>query len=301
MQERSKINWNAIWGNLALFTGLPFRFHKGKYYAKCYADGTAHKRRDKTVATFKKGKIMIIEQGGFYDDLITWMKTYGSYANDREIFKALEEESGNGIVAPEYTPPPRIYVYRKFMNHTLGLYSDSLYRFLCTLFPEDRVRKVFDLYHVGSSGDNNDVVYWFVNEKNQICHDKRIAYKNDGHRDKDEWPYRFFKQDKGFTGLTYFGMHLVPNYEGEIYLVESEKTALLFYLMYGKLCLATGGSNCLLQTDRKFILLPDYDKAGKQWITKGGIEWWNSYENIQIGEDIGDTIIRERIKNLHSK
>lgn len=299
MKEKSDINWNAIWGNLAEFTGLPFKFHKGKYRASCYADGTPHKRCNKTVATFRKGKITIIEQGNFCDDLISWMKEYGNYANDREIFQALEEESGNGLDIPEWTPPPRIYVYRKFMNQTLGLHSDSLYRFLCTLFSPEKVKRAFDLYHVGSFGQ--DVVYWFINEKNEICHDKRMAYKEDGHRDKDTFPYKFFKQEKGFTGTTYFGMHLVADYEGDIYLVESEKTALLFYLMYGKLCLATGGSNCLLQTKIKPILLPDYDEAGKKWIEKGGIEWWNSYENIQIGDDIGDAIIRKRIKFLHNK
>lgn len=295
MSAKSKINWNAIWGNLANFTGLPFISHKGKYRAKCYADGTPSKRKDKTVAKYVKGKITIIEQGGFADDLIEWMKTYGNYENDRAIFKALEDESGNGLDIPEYTPPPLIYVYRKFMDQTLGLYSDSLYRFLCTLFDESKVRHAFDLYHVGSFGQ--DVVYWFEDEKGRICSDKRMTYKEDGHRDKEEYPYKFFQQEKGFHGLTYFGMHLVPDYEGEIYLVESEKTALLFYLMYGKLCLATGGSNNLLQKSG-FTLLPDYDKAGMRWIELGGVKWWEHYENIEEGDDIGDAIISKRIKDL---
>lgn len=295
MSEKSKINWNAIWGNLANFTGLPFKLHKGKYRANCYADGTISKRKDKTIAKYVRGKITIIEQGDFHDDLIEWMRTYGNYENDRAIWKALEDESGNGLDIPEHIPPSRIYVYKKFMTQTLGLYSDSLYRFLCTLFDERKVRQVFDLYNVGSFG--LDVVYWFRDEKGNICYDKRMAYKEDGHRDKDKFPYKFFKQDTGFTGRTYFGMHLTPNYKGKIYLVESEKTALLFYLMYGKLCLATGGSNNLLPKSG-FTLLPDYDKAGMKWIEKGGVKWWEHYENIKEGWDIGDAIISKRIKDL---
>jgi len=301
MNRNNNINWDSIWAKLPEITGLPFKFHRGKYYANCYANGTKHKRRDKTVATFKKGKIRIIEQGGFSDDLVEWMLLYGNYSSYKDVYRALGNESKGYIVPPKHIEPPRIYVYYKYMNISLHKYNDTLYRFFCTLFDAKQVRAAYDLYNIGSF--NDDTIFWYVDRQKRICHDKRLKYKSDGHRDKETFPYKFFKQDKGFAGKCYFGDHLLNDTKDDIYLVESEKTAILFYLYYGKICLASGGSNCLMYRTDHLIRLPDYDLAGCDWIESNSMLWWNYYPDIEInvGDDIGDVIIKLKKVKLNKK
>jgi hypothetical protein len=124
------------------------------------------------------------------------------------------------------------------------------------------------------------------------------------HRDREIAPGRMFKKSKGYNSYGLFGEHLIPTHGGgNVYVVESEKTALLGALYYGKgLWLACGGKNNLRACGVKdgWKILPDVD-AFKTWKNAFGnacVEWWRGYDGMEIGEkwDIGDLIVERLIK-----
>lgn len=295
----SSIKYSSIFANLPRFTGLPLRQKGRRYEGQCYYNGSKHKsRRDKLVCYMKGGKIWMCEQGEQPIDLWFWMLEYGGYKTDLEVGNALRQESGCNLDIPEFIEPEPRYVYESTMNKTLYKYSDDLFLWLCTLFPRKDVKRAYDTYKVGSLG--KDVCFWMIKKDGSIGHDKIMSYDPTTGK-RQGFPRRRFKLDHGFTSAPLFGGHLL-NTDRKIYAVESEKTAILFYLYYGKICVATSSASCLNKTDPSHILLGDYDKAGSRWWESGGIDWWNHYnEEISEGEDIGDLIVKKRLKILASK
>ena len=289
-----EINYNSIYANLPSFTGLPIHAKGRRYIGQCYYSGQRHKsRRDKLTCYMKGGKIWLVEQGEQPIDLWFWMLEYGGYSSDLEVGNALREESGNTVDIPAFVEPEPKYVYESTMNKTLHKYSDTLFTWLCKLFPQKAVKEAYDLYKIGSIGD--EVCFWMIKSDGRIGHDKIMKYDPEtGKRDKNKLPCRRFKVDHGFTSAPLFGGHLVDKFkDSKIYAVESEKTAILFYLYYGKICVATSSASCLNKTDPSHILLGDYDKAGSRWWESGGIDWWHYYkEEISEGDDIGDVIVK---------
>ncbi len=309
MHKRMKdINYYSIFDRLDKVTGLPFKRKGRKWHSASYVDGTPHKRWDKTTSYMKGGKIIIVEQGSPAIDI--WQMFSDRGMTDLQVGNFLRSETDSNYVTPAFVEPPTSYVYNSCMNKTLHKYSDNLFKFLCTLFPVSRVKEAYDLYKVGSRGDNP--VFWCINKEGQIGHDKEMPYiLSTGKRDKRMTmtedgreimlnpPKRVYKTKYGFTSTPAFGEHLLKKYSSEkVYCVESEKSALLFFLMYRKLCLGLGGSSCLFKAPEDSILLGDKDDAGYRWLEKGAIKWWESYEvPTEDGDDIGDVIIKLR-KNL---
>ena len=302
-----KINYSELFETLDKVMGLPLKRKGRKWYGKCKLDGSLHGRWDK-VSCFmgRTGKIKVIEQGGFSADLYEYIKVYMN-KTDLEAGNYLRDHCTTDYVTPEWIEPEVKYVYNSSMNKTLWKYNDNLFKFLCTLFPESRVRKAYNLYKVGSRGVNP--VFWCINKEGQIGHDKEMPYVlSTGKRDKSTTlnrdgreimanpPKRVYKTKFGYSSTPAFGEHLLKQYSSEqVYCVESEKTALLFYLMYGKLCLGLGGSGCLFKAPKGSILLGDKDEAGLKWLEAGGLKWWDSYDvPVEEGDDIGDVIIKLR-------
>jgi hypothetical protein len=175
----------------------------------------------------------------------------------------------------------------------MGKYSDTLFSWLCTVFPEQEVINAYDLYNVGSDGLKT--IFWYKNFIGKYCFDKVMTYKNDGHRDKAKVPGRTFMLRDGYTDRCFFGEHLLEDWRKENFVVESEKTALILYLYSGRKTIATGGSSCLASVGKGSILLPDYDKAGDTWSDWGKVsDWWNRFKDVQEGDDIGDSIIKKK-------
>ena len=169
----------------------------------------------------------------------------------------------------------------------------SLFRWMCGLFPEERVREVWDKYNVTTDSHGN-CVFWYVDQDGRILYDKRILYKEDGHRDKDFFPGRQFRVADGYTGRCYFGA-CVPDDGKKAFIVESEKSALLASLYYGgRRFLATGGKGNLREIEPNMMLVPDMD-ARMEWEEKGEVwPWWEKW-GIPVSEipdhaDIGDLI-----------
>jgi hypothetical protein len=122
-----------------------------------------------------------------------------------------------------------------------------------------------------------------------------MKYLGDGHRDKSFGGSRKFKTAEGYTARPMYGAQLISESK-EVYVVESEKTALLLRLESGKCVVATGGKGNLRDLDERFKLLPDMD-AIEEWREKGEVvEWWKGWAGAGEKCDIGDLIVERREK-----
>lgn len=160
---------------------------------------------------------------------------------------------------PEPEPPTQ-YISREMLTLSLGK-SNTFIEYLHTLFNDDTVKRLVDIYKIGTSKDGW-CVFWQIDDEQRIRTGKLIKYKPDGHRDKDlhaNWVHsrlniRPIKQ-------CLFGLHLVDDSK-PIGLVESEKTAVI---MAGKLpnfiwvsCGSSGNTSQAYDIrGRKVVVFPD--------------------------------------------
>lgn len=267
-----------------------------------YLNGDRHSyRKDKIKVFISRGSVWVSEEGGRCVSLPQWLIEFGGAADYKEAMKMINGQ------------PQVLEWHREFREKKQELrYVDadvlsgakawplekcSLFRWMCGMFPEDRVREVWDRYNVTTDSHGN-CVFWYVDQDGRILYDKRILYKEDGHRDKDFFPGRQFRVADGYTGRCYFGA-CIPDDGKKAFIVESEKSALLASLYYGgRRFLATGGKGNLREIEPNMMLVPDMD-ARMEWEEKGEVwPWWDKW-GIPIGEipdhaDIGDMIVAKK-------
>lgn len=316
MSKHIDVDYDKCFELIPQITKLPFKRKGDKWYAKCSINGSEHERWDKLVALRDSTNgIVILEQGGDRMQLYKWLQAYGGCRDGREAYHVLKEQSSCDIVVPHPPPPPPplkfVYstvMYRDIRN--IGTVKDNLFLWLVSMFSYESVVRAYKLYNTAPFELKNGKLatsFWYVGINGSICHDKIMAYKEDGHRDKAIYPIRRFKSDAGFRGKAFFGEHLIPQANqlavsnpDKVYVVESEKTALMMFLTYNRLCIATGGSNCDSNIKPEWILLPDYDDAGQRWLDKYPsqcVKWWDYYPFAKNGWDMGD-VIEYNIKKL---
>ena len=121
-------------------------------------------------------------------------------------------------------------------------------------------------------------IWWQIDEQGHVRSGKQIAYKADGHRDKNRPPGWIHSAVRGvFPADEYeyvgclFGLHLVARHPGAtVCLVESEKSAVVcsaFFPMEERVWVASGGLTHvnaatlapLLRARRKITAYPDHD------------------------------------------
>ena len=103
-----------------------------------------------------------------------------------------DETTRSACNAPALTGTPSINRggVNNYLSHmsTLGTQTRSnknhLARWLCTLFPENRVAEVLVHYRTGSTHDGR-IIYWQIDERGQVRAGKVMAYNPDGHRRKE--------------------------------------------------------------------------------------------------------------------
>lgn len=265
-----------------------------------YLNGDLHPyRREKLKVFISRGSVWVAEEGGRCISLPQWLIEFGGAADFKDALKMIKGESQainwshevRQMVAPQlrYVDAEVLAGAKRY-----PLESCPLFRWMCTLFPEAEVRKAWDLYNVTTDSHGN-AVYWYVNQDGKILYDKRILYKSDGHRDKSFFPGRQYRVAEGYTGRCYFGAN-VPSDGRKTFICESEKSAILGALYYGRRFLATGGKSNLRDIDLDMMLCPDMDARAK-WEEKGPVwEWWKKWpagEAVPDHADIGDLIERK--------
>lgn len=146
-------------------------------------------------------------------------------------------------------------------------------------------------YFVGTSTATDTygwTIWWQIDDQMRVRTGKLMAYKSDGHRNKDiKYSFNFvhsllakagkWDPDKAEFRSCLFGLHLVDVFQkAEVCIVESEKTALIcsaFTDPAKRLWMATAGKSQLTRRqlqpliDRKryIVLYPDYD-GYDEWV-----------------------------------
>ena len=262
-----------------------------------YLTGEQHSyRRDKMKVAIYNGDIWVHEEGGVSQSLATWLVNNGRATDYREAYRILDCK-GKPLDVQRFFEKRKVvasYVPKSVVKSMaeLDLRKCPLFRWMCTLFPEDRVREVWKMYNV-TTDSKGLAVFWYSDSEGRIAYDKRVAYKEDGHRDKSFGGTREYRTSDGFTARPYFGAHLAS--DECVNVVESEKSALLGALAYGGVWLACGGKNNLKDVANA-KLYPDYD-AREEWSHKGSVvEWWQGWHECGETSDIGD-LIEWKVKN----
>lgn len=279
-------------------TGLELTRHGNKWQGGYYLNGDTHPfRRDKLKVVMWKNGIWLFEEGGEGMSLENWLQQRGIARDYRDALKIIEGESvgfkWDGKVREKhksglYVTPDVLMGAKQY-----DLQKCSLFRWMCKMFPEEKVRRVWDMYNVTTDSHGN-AVFWMVDQNGKILYDKRILYREDGHRDKNFFPGRQYRVGDGYTNRCYFGACL-PDDGRKAFIVESEKSALLAALYYeGRRFLATGGKGNLREVEPNMMLVPDMD-ARIEWAEKGDVwPWWEKWgipiEQIPEKADIGDMI-----------
>lgn len=317
-EEYIRIDYAKVFSILPEIMSIPMTLIRGKWYASRYIDGSFSTRRDKLVCRLVKDGIQILEQGGVSMTLFNWMLQYGNCRSRMDVRLKLLTLSSAVLVIPNYLEKeaPQIFVPKEYMDrseynrlHAKDNFTLFLYKNFGTLLADTSLRK----YHVGHSwgkvlktGTYKDLTqFWYVNKNNEICHDKKILYKEDGHRDHDYGGGRSFTKGKGYSWRCLFGEHLLANRRGEerVYVVESEKTAIICDIYFRRgIWLAVGG----LKNTKGLDIKPDYtvlaDVDGwEEWNKKYPGQcpkWWMAYQDWECGghDDIADYVLW-KIKN----
>lgn len=294
----TNINYNSIFANLDKITGLPLKLKGYRWYGACYMDGSPHSRWDKTTARMTSdGNIQILEQGYKSITIWNWLLEYGGCNDNNDVFKRLNSND-NFVLDTIHVSAHKDAKFVLKISQDRFISNDELYRWMCTLFDRVEVDHVFKLFNVTSTIAWNKeyaTTFWYVNAGDNICHDKQVVYQKNGKRDKSFGGGRLNKTADGYSNRCYFGEHLFGCIDNEyIYIVESEKTALLFYLKYKKPVMACGGLNSLRKIKDNYVLLPDVD-GYDEWAKRGNcVKWWGHY-STSVGEkdDIGDLIVKD--------
>lgn len=286
--------------NAPKLMGLELTEHGRGLQGGYYINGEKHPyRRDKLKVFISRGSVWVLEEGDRCISLPQWLIEFGCAADFKDALKIIKGQSQainwtremreKAIPKVQYVSPDVLAGAKQY-----PLESCPLFRWMCCMFPEERVREVWNRYNVTTDSHNN-AVFWYVDQQGRILYDKRIFYKPDGHREKSFFPGRQFRVADGYSGRCYFGACL-PDDGRKAFICESEKSALLAALYYdGRRFLATGGKSNLREIEPNMMLVPDMD-ARIGWEEKGDVwRWWEKWpagEVVPEHADIGDLIER---------
>lgn len=296
MQRRHIYNVLRAFEQVPSIMGLDLtRKRNDMWWGGYYLTGEQHSyRRDKMKVAIYNGDIWVHEEGGVSQSLATWLVNNGRAADYREAYRILDCK-GKPLDVQRFFEKRKVvasYVPRSVVDAMgqFDLRKCPLFRWMCTLFPEDRVREVWKMYNV-TTDSKGLAVFWYADSQGRIAYDKRVRFKEDGHRDKTFGGTREYRTADGFTARPYFGAHLVKEGE-EVRICEAEKSVLLYTLATSKVMLATGGKGNLKDVANA-KLYPDYD-AREEWASRAKdaqvVEWWQGWSECGETSDIGDLI-----------
>lgn len=270
-----------------------------------YLNGDRHSyRKDKLKVFISRGSVWVSEEGGRCISLPQWLIEFGGAADFKEALKMINGQPQTLEWHRDFRKreqPKGLYVSPDVLRgaKAYDLQKCSLFRWMCGMFPEERVREVWDMYNVTTDSHGN-CVFWYVDQDGKILYDKRILYNEDGHRNREFFPGRQYRVADGYTEKCYFGA-CIPDDGKKAFIVESEKSALLASLFYGgRRFLATGGKGNLREIEPNMLLVPDMD-ARMEWEEKGEVwPWWEKWgipvSDIPEKADIGDMIVWKKSK-----
>lgn len=186
-----------------------------------------------------------------------------------------------------YTPPkptpsrPIDFIPREYVLRSEGMRSDFM-KFLSTLTDGENLQRLMNDYHLGNTRDDS-VIYWQIDRQYRVRTGKVMAYRPDGHRNKDRppnWIHSIMKRQQRLRedfnlSQCLFGEHLLTKYPTRVVaVVESEKSAILGSIVFAEyIWVATGGKSQLDRSKmrvlegREVIMFPDVDGYA-EWVER---------------------------------
>jgi len=237
-------------------------------------------RLDETAAGHRKKKV----DCPYCRKRRTWTRYYDF---DRHQYLPVEygrcdrENSCGKFVMPPMTRDDGTMtrISRETMLASIAHYDEnSFVRWLRTV--TQRADELCRLYNVGTAKlYNGGAIFWQVDKRGQVRSGKVIGYGPDGRRVKGQtnWAHTMLRLDNFELEQCFFGEHLLKDRpDAPVYMVESEKTAILLEAIYpGEfVALACGSSNgmggrvlnrekCRPLIGREVILFPDASSDGQ--------------------------------------
>ena len=147
-------------------------------------------------------------------------------------------------------------------------------------------------YRLGASRQGG-VIFWQIDQEGRVRDGKVMYYRPDCHRDKSKehrptWISTFLKRRDPFpdapheTTHCFFGLHLIGEREGDVAIVEAEKTAVILSELYPQYIWLAAGGLGEVQVDkfrplrgRRVILFPDTDPDGTAYC-----RWYQAAEEV---------------------
>lgn len=297
------IDWIRVFQRVPEITGLDLTLRGKTWEGRYYITTEPHPyKHDKLKIKLYDGCVWLHEQGGPSMSLPTWLTQHGGANDYKHAYQIIRGKDKPLIQKPEFVAKKEQvnYVSPDVLQgaKAYDLNKCPLFRWMCTLFPEDRVRDVWSRYNV-TTNVRGEAVFWYTDAEGRICYDKIMRYLESGKRDKAYGGSRKYKTADGYTARPYFGAHLIKKGE-TINICESEKSCLIMSLAVGGTWLATGGKTNLKDVSDDCVLWPDMD-AIPEWESKGSnvSEWWLG-EAVEEHDDVADLIVR-KIKNKEVK
>ena len=294
----NNIDWMRVFNRVPEITGLNLTMRGMAWEGRYYITTEPHPyKSDKLKIKLFNGCVWLHEQGGASMSLPTWLIQFGGARDYKHAYQIIKGNDVPLVTRPEFIVKKEQvkYISLDVLNgaKAYDLNKCPLFRWMCTLFPESDVRRVWDMYNV-STNDKGEAVFWYTDADGRICYDKIIRYLESGKRDKSYGGSRKFKTADGYTARPYFGSHLIKKGE-TINIVESEKSCLIMSLAVGGIWVATGGKTNLKDVSDDCVLWPDMD-AISEWSDKGIVkEWWLG-ENVGEHDDVADLFVRKVCK-----
>ena len=142
---------------------------------------------------------------------------------------------------------------------------------------EPQMQQAARRYRLGRSKDGG-VIFWEIDESQQVRDGKIMFYHDDCHRDHERHPDWVSTRLKAHYGYAedlpvercLFGLHLIREMGGTVCVVEAEKTAVILSELFPQaIWLASGGLSMLNVAklyplrDYRVVLFPDTDPEGK--------------------------------------
>lgn len=263
-----------------------------------YITGEKHAfRREKLKIYIWKGQVFVSEEGGQTMSLPNWLIQYGGCADFKEALAVIKgqpqaiewnREYREKVVQKTLHVSPDVLIGAKAYDLNLS----PLFRHMCKLFGEQKVREVWDKYCVTATSKHG-TCFWYLNQDGQICHDKIVWYGEDGHRVKTLPMSRQYRLYDGYNEKPMFGSHLKGEIKG---ILESEKSCLYAACFHGGVWLATGGKNALKDAGN-IPLYPDRD-AEEEWSKLGEcVDWYSDWPECGEHSDLGDKIEWQLLKS----
>ncbi len=151
--------------------------------------------------------------------------------------------------------------------------SNSFVLFLNDVVGPEMTEDLVNLYNIGATKDGG-VVFWQLDYDYTIRAGKIMYYSKDGHREGVNWIHSKQKIENFNLVQCFFGEHLLgDNKEARVYIVESEKTALIAHAFYPDIIWLAAGSIHGLKSQRKMKVLHGRDV--KLYPDTGAFDLWN--------------------------